>query len=133
MSGRNLPLALAAIVATGGLAGCAASTQRSEVERVAVDFVTAIEEGNGAHACELLTTQAEESVSGITDVACATAVLAVEENGSQVHRVQIWGDAAQVKLGSDTVFLRELPDGWQIRAAGCQSQPGAAYNCDVEG
>ena len=133
MSGRSLPLALAVIVVTGGLAGCTASTQRSEVERVAVGFVTAIEAGNGADACELLTARAEESVSGVTDMACATAVLAVEENGSEVHEVQIWGDAAQVKLGSDTVFLRELSDGWQIRAAGCHSQPGAVYDCDVEG
>lgn len=133
MSGRSLPLVLTVIMVTGGLAGCAASTQRSEVERVAVDFVTAIEGGNGAHACELLTPQAEESVSGVTDVACATAVLTVQENGTEVHEVQIWGDAAQVKLGSDTVFLRELPDGWQVRAAGCDSQPSAAYDCDVEG
>jgi hypothetical protein len=128
-----VPLALAVIVLAGGLTGCTDSTQRSEVQRVAVDFVTAIEDRNGADACELLTSEAEESVSGATDVACAVAVLNVEENGAEVRHVQIWGDAAQVKLGSDTVFLRELPDGWQVRAAGCQSQPGAAYKCDVEG
>ena len=133
MSGRSLPLALAVIMVAGGLAGCAASSQRSEAERVAVDFVTAIEDRNGADACELLTSRAEESVSGATDVACATAVLNIEESGSEVHHVEVWGDAAQVKLGTDTVFLQELPVGWQVRAAGCHSQPGAAYKCDVEG
>jgi hypothetical protein len=131
--GRSVPLGLAVIVMAGGLAGCTASTQRSEVQRVAVDFVTAVQDRNGADACELLTSEAEESVSGATDVACAAAVLNIDENGAEVHHIQIWGDAAQVKLGSDTVFLRELPDGWQVRAAGCQSQPGAAYNCEVEG
>ena len=128
-----MPLALAVIAVTGGLAGCAGDTQRSEVQRVAVDFVTAIEDRNGAGACKLLTSEAEESVSGATDVTCAAAVLNIDEDGAEVHHIQVWGDAAQVKLGSDTVFLRELPDGWQVRAAGCQSQPGAAYNCDVEG
>jgi hypothetical protein len=128
-----VPLALAVIAVTGGLAGCAGDTQRSEVQRVAVDFVTAIEDRNGAGACKLLTSEAEESVSGATDVTCAAAVLNIDEDGAEVHHIQVWGDAAQVKLGSDTVFLRELPDGWQVRAAGCQSQPGAAYNCDVEG
>jgi hypothetical protein len=133
VSGRSLPLALAAIVLAAGLVGCTADTERSEVQRVAVDFVTAVESKDGSDACELLTSQAEESVSGATDVPCATAVLSIDESGSQVHHIQVWGDAAQVKLGSDTVFLRRLPDGWQVRAAGCQSQPGAAYNCDVEG
>jgi hypothetical protein len=133
VGGRSLPLALAAIVVTAGLVGCAADTEQSEVQRVAVDFVTAVQNENGSNACELLTPEAEESVSGATDVPCATAVLNLDESGSEVHHIQVWGDAAQVKLGSDTVFLQRLPAGWQVRAAGCQSQPDAAYNCDVEG
>jgi hypothetical protein len=133
VSGRSLPLALAGVLVAGAMAGCASSTERPQVQAVAVEFVTAVQASKGADACALLTPQAEESASGATDVACATAVLNVEESGSQVHHVQIWGDAAQVKLGSDTVFLQRLPGGWQVRAAGCQSQPGAAYNCDVEG
>jgi hypothetical protein len=133
VSRRSLPLALAVLVVAVGLAGCAAGTERSEVQQVAVDFVSAIEDENGQDACELLTSEAEESVSGATDVSCATAVLNLDESGSEVRHIQIWGDAAQVKLGSDTVFLRRLPTGWQVRAAGCQSQPGAAYHCDVEG
>jgi hypothetical protein len=116
-----------------GLAGCTASSQRPEVQRVAVEFVTAIEQGDGTDACALLTSDAEQSVSGTTDVTCATAVLNIDESGAEVRHVQVWGDAAQVKLGSDTVFLQELPDGWQVRAAGCQSQPHAAYNCDIKG
>lgn len=100
---------------------------------VAVEFVTAVQGGNGRDACALLTSEAEESVSGATEVPCATAVLNLDEHGSNVRGVQIWGDSAQVKLGSDTMFLRRLPAGWQVRAAGCQSRPGAAYTCDVRG
>jgi hypothetical protein len=133
VGGRSLPLALAALAVAAGLVGCTAGTERSEVQQVAVDFVTAIEDGNGQVACGLLTTEAEESVSGATEVSCETAVLNIDESGSDVQHIQVWGDAAQVKLGSDTVFLQRLPAGWQVRAAGCQSRPDAAYNCDVEG
>lgn len=133
MSGRILPLALALVVTAGALSACTASTERSEVERVAVDFVTAVQDGNGQHACDLLTSEAEKSVSGATEVNCSSAVVNVHESGSDVHGIQVWGEAAQVKLGSDTVFLQRLPGGWQVRAAGCQSQPGKAYDCDIEG
>jgi len=130
---RSLPLVLAAVAAAGGSAGCAAHTQRPQVTGVAVRFVTAVQDHNGRTACTLLTDEAAESVSGATDEQCEQAVLNVEEDGTTVHSVQVWGDAAQVKLGSDTVFLRWLPGGWQVRAAGCRSQPAAAYRCDVDG
>jgi ABC-type glycerol-3-phosphate transport system substrate-binding protein len=122
-----VPFALVLMVMAGGLAGCTGSPQRSDAQQVAVDFVTAIEDQHGADACALLTSDAEASVSG------ETAVLNVDENGAGVRHVQVWGDAAQVKVGSDTVFLQDLSDGWRVRAAGCRFQPGAAYNCDVKG
>jgi hypothetical protein len=113
--------------------GCTSGTQRPQVRDVAVEFVTAVQDRNGEQACTLLTDEAQESASGATDVPCEQAVLNIEENGTAVHSVQIWDDSAQVKLGSDTVFLRWLSGGWQVRAAGCEFQPGAAYRCDVEG
>jgi hypothetical protein len=133
VSGRVLPWALAAVAAAGGLAACTAGTEQSQVRQVAVEFVTAVQDGRGQHACDLLTPDAEKSVTGATEFACAAAVVNIDESGSDVHRIQVWGDAAQVKVGSDTVFLQRLPAGWQVRAAGCQFQPGAAYDCDVEG
>ncbi len=133
MTGRSLPLALAVIASAGALAGCASSTERSRVQAVAVEFVNAVEDRNGSAACALLTSEAEKSASGATDVPCATAVLTLQEDGNQLHGTQVWGDAAQVKLGSDTVFLRRLPTGWLVRAAGCQPRSGVAYDCDVEG
>jgi hypothetical protein len=124
---------VAVVALACALTGCASSAERSQVQAVAVEFVTAVQDGDGQDACALLTSEAEQSVSGATDVPCATAVLNVEELGNQVHGTQIWGDAAQVKLGSDVVFLRRLPGGWQVRAAGCQSAPGVGYHCDVQG
>lgn len=132
MGRRSLSmLVVGAMVAV--LAGCASDTERQQVQAAAVEFVTAVEGSDGPGACALLTTDAAESVSGATDTPCAAAVLNVDEHGSQVHHVQVWGDSAQVKLGTDTLFLRRLQNGWQVRAAGCQSRPGAAYRCDVEG
>jgi len=130
---RSLGLTVAVTAVLGGLAGCQSSPDRSEVQGVAVSFVTAVQAKQGQAACALLTPNAKESVSGATDVPCQTAIVNVDEHGDQVHSVQVWGDAAQVQLGSDTVFLRRLSVGWQVRAAGCQSQPKAAYKCDVDG
>jgi len=130
---RSLPVLLAVLATAAAVAGCTGSNQRPQVRDVAVEFVVAVQDRHGQDACSLLTDEAAESVSGATDVPCEQAVLNVDEDGTAVHSVQVWGDAAQVKLGSDTVFLRWLPGGWQVRAAGCQSQPGAAYRCDVAG
>jgi hypothetical protein len=130
---RCLISIVAATAAVGALPGCAASAERQHVQAVAVEFVTAVQNKDGQAACSVLTSNAEDSVSGATDLPCSAAVLNVEEDGAQVRHVQIWGNDAQVKLGSDTVFLSRLPAGWQVRAAGCRSQPGAAYRCDVEG
>lgn len=133
MACRSLPLALAVLAAGGAVAGCTSSTERSQVQSVATEFVTAVQDRDGQQACALLTSEAEKSVSGATDVPCETAVLAIEEDGSQLHGTQIWGDAAQVKLGTDTVFLRRLAAGWLVQAAGCRSRPGASYDCDIQG
>lgn len=133
MDRRSVAVTVVAIGVLGGLTGCQSSPQRSAVQGVAIEFVRAVEDKHGQEACALLTPDAKESVSGATHVACETAVLNVDEHGSDMHSVQVWGDAAQVKVGSDTVFLRRLSAGWQVRAAGCQSRPKAAYKCDVEG
>ena len=50
-----------------------------------------------------------------------------------MHGIQVWGDAAQVRIGADVIFLRRQQAGWQVRAAGCTPQPGTAYDCDVDG
>ena len=117
MRRRSLPLVLAVVATAGASAGCSAGPQRPQVLDVAARFVTAVQDHDGRAACALLTDEAAESVSGATDVQCEQAVLNVEEDGTAVHSVQVWGDAAQVKLGSDTIFLRWLPSGWQVRSS----------------
>jgi hypothetical protein len=115
------------------LAGCGRPGGASGVEQVAQRFVTAVQAHNGTAACALLTATARDSVSGMTDASCPDQIVNVDESGAQVRGVQIWGDAAQVRIGSDVLFLRHISAGWRISAAGCKPEPPRPYNCDVEG
>jgi hypothetical protein len=116
-----------------GLAGCSTRAREHDASEVAARFVAAVSARDGAAACALLTERARESVSGATDATCADAVLNVEEDGSAVRRVEVWGDAAQVRVGTDVIFLQRLRAGWFVSAAGCEPRPSAPYNCDVDG
>jgi hypothetical protein len=111
--------------------GCASSPDRRPVSAAAVDFVSAVADGNGAAACRVLTSDAQQSVSGATDVPCSKAVVSVDEKGTSVSSVQGWGDAAQVHVGQDVVFLRRVSGRWLVSAAGCVRQPAGPYDCDV--
>jgi hypothetical protein len=111
--------------------GCASSPDHRPVSAAAVDFVSAVADGNGAAACRVLTSDAQQSVSGATDVPCSKAVVSVDEKGTSVSSVQVWGDAAQVHVGQDVVFLRRISGRWLVSAAGCVRQPAGPYDCDV--
>jgi len=113
--------------------GCSVTGQRSAVVNEATQFVTAVDQHDGKKACEALTDNAKSSASGATDTPCEKAVLNVKEDATSIHAVQVWGDSAQVKIGTDVLFLRRLHAGWRVNAAGCKPQPHAAYQCDVEG
>jgi hypothetical protein len=115
------------------LVGCGTSAGKHDAGDVAARFVAAVSARDGAAACGLLTEQARESVSGATEASCAEAVLNVDEHSSPVHKVEVWGDAAQVRIGTDVVFLVHLRTGWRVIAAGCKPQPAAPYKCDVDG
>jgi len=115
------------------LAGCTPSHPSHAAADVAAQFVDAITRHDGGQACGLLTANARSSASGATDTPCVQAVLNVKENGVDIHGVQIWGDRAQVKIGTDVLFLARFDTGWRVNDAGCKPQPRTAYACDVEG
>jgi hypothetical protein len=127
---RASPLLLLAAL---GLAACGTRAREDGAATVAGRFVASVSGHDGASACRLLTDPARESVSGATDVACAAAVLNVQERGTAVGKVEVWGDAAQVRIGTDVIFLVHLRAGWFVSAAGCTPRPGAPYKCDVDG
>jgi hypothetical protein len=63
----------------------------------------------------------------------ADAVLGVRAHADRVSGVQVWGDAAEVRFGSDVLFLRLVSGHWRVSAAGCTRQPVGPYDCKVGG
>jgi hypothetical protein len=122
---------LVAVLAVTALAGCSSSPRRSVVSAAATSFVRAVESGDGAAACALLTPAARQSVSGATDTLCADAITSIDERGATVTGAQVWGDAAQVRVGADVVFLRRISGAWLVSAAGCDPRPKGPYDCKV--
>ncbi|MFN2560685.1 MAG: hypothetical protein ABR571_05245 [Jatrophihabitans sp.] len=122
-----LALPAVALAATG----CMSSPSRAEVSAAAASFVRAIEAADGPVACRLLTSDARRSASGATDTQCSDAILSITEQGEAVHGVQVWGDAAQVKIAQDVIFLRRISGSWQVSAAGCKRQSQGPYQCTV--
>jgi hypothetical protein len=119
------------IVLLAGLCACSGSPHRDVVASAASSFVSALEHKDGAAACRLLTSDTRQSAAGATDTPCAKAVLSVDEQGTAVSSTQVWGDAAQVRIGSDVVFLRQISGRWRVSAAGCTPQPAGPYDCDL--
>jgi hypothetical protein len=130
---RALAGSAAVLVAAAVLTGCSSTPERGAVSATAQRFVRAVEAKQGAAACARLTGSARQAASGATKTPCARAVLKVDERGDAVRRVQVWGDTAQVVIGSDTVFLHRQRAGWAVRAAGCQRQANGVYDCEVDG
>lgn len=136
VSGRRVGLGCTAaggVVLTAMLTSCAGSPHVDGVSRAAVAFARAVEDKDGAQACRLLTPDARSSVTGATNVPCSKAILTVSENGASVTATQVWGDAAQVLLAGDVVFLRRMDKQWLVSAAGCKPRASGPYNCDVAG
>lgn len=115
------------------LAGCGGSTQDAAAAAAADAFVDAVAARNGGAACALLTDRARESVESFGRV-CAQVVTQLPADPGPVEKVEVWGDAAQVRFAGEVLFLSRFDDGWRIHAAGCTPRPGdAPYRCELEG
>ena len=121
---------LAGIALVAGATGCSAAAEPT-VGAVAGQFASAVAHHDGAAACALLTDDARRDTETFGRN-CAAQVGDLPDPGA-VQQVEVWGDAAQVRLAGDTVFLLRFPDGWRVSAAGCTPQEGAPYQCEVRG
>jgi hypothetical protein len=126
MSARLLVVAALALVT----AGCAAA-RSDDAADVARSWFAAIRAGDGQAACDLLAPEAARTVESGGEP-CANALLALDLPVGSVREVQVWGEAAQVRAGEDTLFLTNLAAGWRVTAAGCAPRTGRPYDCDVE-
>lgn len=115
------------------LAGCGAPAGSDEVRRTAADWLSAAQAGDARRLCTLLTPAAVDSV--VTgDETCEQAVGDLDlPGGGAVGPVQLWSDEAQVRTGTDTLFLVRLGAGWRVNGAGCRPRPDRPYDCVVAG
>jgi hypothetical protein len=112
--------------------GCGQPGRQAAVDAADAWLVAARAKDAGAE-CRLLTPAAAESAAS-GDETCEQAIGDLDLPGDgPVEQVQVWSDRAQVKTGTDTLFLTRLSGGWRINAAGCQRQGDEPYDCDVEG
>jgi hypothetical protein len=127
---RCLPVVLVLLV-PGALTGCQAAGEEPAL-RTASEFVTAVG-SDPARACELLAPDTVEALESLRPEGCQRALPDLDLPEAAVTDVRVWGDAAQARSGQDTLFLRELDDGWRVVAAGCQAQEGGEpYQCVVQ-
>jgi hypothetical protein len=116
-----------------GVAGCGAPAGSDEVTRTAREWEAAAAAGDAGRLCALLSPTAAESVAA-GDETCSQAVGDLRLPGdASVGTVQLWGDRAQVRAGTDTLFLVRLAVGWRVSGAGCTPNGDRPYTCDVEG
>jgi hypothetical protein len=112
------------------LTGCSSASE-PDVSGVASAFEDP--SGNPQARCDLLAPATLATFESGASARCADAIADVPLPGGEVSAVQIWGGDAQVRLGSDTLFLTQTDAGWRVTAAGCESRGDAPYDCEVDG
>jgi len=121
----------AAVVLLVTLTACAPASGKSQASAAASRFAAALSSRNGVAACAVLTDAARTSLETGSGQNCAQAILDVHSSAGAAT-AKVWGQEAQVKLGTDTLFLDETKRGWRVRAAGCRLQsPDQPYQCEV--
>jgi hypothetical protein len=123
-----------ALLATTALSGCGRAADDAAVATTAEQFLAAVKDHEGAHACAQLSPQAADALAHDESKRCADAVVELDLAPSPVRRTQVFGIGAKVDLANDhSVFLELTKAGWRVSAAGCVPQPDdEPYRCEVE-
>jgi hypothetical protein len=133
--GRAVAVAAAA-VGTGTLVtGCSSlRPDGAAAASVAQRFHQDVRRGDGRAACALLVKSTAQEVEQSGDGPCPRAVLAARLPDAQgVRGTDAYGRAALVRMDHDVVFLAVVGNRWQVRAAGCEPDGQAPYQCLVKG
>ena len=127
----TLALAIAAAVLS---AGCGNASDEREASAAVTRLVEAVDRGDGARACEALTTEAAGALAEATGQTCETEIVKLELAHSGVADVTVAMTSAQVDLaGGHSFFLDDTSRGWKVSAAACEPRPSGPYDCEVEG
>ncbi|MCP3804736.1 hypothetical protein NLX83_36270 [Allokutzneria sp. A3M-2-11 16] len=132
MPGSRVVIAVAAAVLASGCASVS-NSETDSVRSAADAFVGALAKGDAKAACELLTPKTLRRMEALRPEGCAIALGTLKLPSAAVREVEVWGDAAQVRTGGDTLFLREFAHGWRISGAGCTPRGDQPYDCVLEG
>lgn len=113
------------------LAGCAGS-QDAAAGSAAQDLLDAVRDRDGAAACAVLAAPTRDELEQTAGRACPSAVLEEDLSGGTGDvRVQVFDSMAQVRIGTETVFLSRFDGRWAVVAAGCTAVPGEPYDCSI--
>ena len=132
---RLLALALTGLAALAP-AGCGTAERERDVTEVVERFHGALEQQDGAAACEELTEETRSELESLREQACKEAILTLGlPAGGQPVNQRVYETSAAVDLAEGTTdFLDEGSQGWTISAAGCESTaPEQPYDCLLKG
>ncbi len=121
------PAFVAVLVAV--CAGCATGARENDSRAVATTFLAAMGDHDTAAACALLAADTRDQLEYAEGEPCATSLESVDIAGGAVDTVDVWGDRAQARASTGTLFLVELDSGWRIAAAGCARSAEGTYDC----
>ncbi|MEV6907842.1 hypothetical protein [Amycolatopsis sp. NPDC051071] len=112
------------------LAGCAGSSTRAPVEDATARFLGALASADYGSACTLLAPRIREAWNR---EGCEHALAEAAVPRGTPGTISVWGEEAQVKTSSDTLFLHEFSTGWLITGTGCRPRNEQVYDCAVGG
>ncbi len=117
------------------LAGCGSVGARGDAAAsVATRMLSAVDGQDGAGACAVLAPDTVAELEESAGKPCAEAILDEDlPAAGTVTGSAVYGQWAQVRLTSDTVFLAAFPGGWRIVAAGCAPRQERPYDCALRG
>jgi hypothetical protein len=130
-------LAVVAVGAVLGAAGCGRGDDRAAVRAVTDRFFAAVDSQDGRTACAQLSPSTRTELQSQEQKACSKAVTALELQRGTVIQVEIYLRSAAVELSSgETAFLDQGERGWRLSAVGCRPESGKPsdrpYDCELE-
>ena len=135
VANRRISVVTGILTVVLGIAGCGSVSEReTSAAGVAERFLTAVADGDGAAACDVLTPDAVTTIEEDSGEPCADAVLDEDlPTPRPPTDTAVYGQWARVRLGDQAVFLAMFPGGWRVAAAGCRPRGERPYDCAVDG
>lgn len=120
-----------ACVATLVASGCAGS-QDDAAASAAQELLAAVRDGDGPAACAALAQPTRDELEQSSGEPCERAVLEEQlGDGSGETLVEVFDSMAQVRVGSETVFLSRYDGRWRVVAAACTPVADRPYDCSI--